>query len=97
MIDSPSSIVLSGSNRYGVGSTSMGRCRCSWQIRAWAQIRASVSKMTFLSISTTLPFSLQWVLSSLGPLNILIPSNRGLEIVWALNHLVLRGIESLSN
>jgi hypothetical protein len=41
--------------------------------------------------------SLLWVLGSLGPLNTLIPSNRGLEVVGVLNHLMLRGRESLSS
>jgi hypothetical protein len=41
--------------------------------------------------------SLLWVLGSLGPLNTLIPSSRGLEIVGALNHLMLWGRESLSS
>jgi hypothetical protein len=41
--------------------------------------------------------SLLWVLGSLGPLNTLIPSSRGLEVVGALNHLTLWGRESLSN
>jgi hypothetical protein len=96
MVDSHSSIVLPGSNRYGVGSTSRGRCRCSWLIRAWAWIRALVSKMIFLSVGIRLPFSLQWVLSSLGSLNILISSSRGLDIVGVLNNLTLQDRESLS-
>jgi hypothetical protein len=41
--------------------------------------------------------SFLWVLGSLGPLNTLIPSSRGLEIVGALNHLMLWGRESLSS
>jgi hypothetical protein len=36
-------------------------------------------------------------LEQLGPLNILFFSNRGLEIVGALNHLTLWGRESLSS
>jgi hypothetical protein len=97
MVDSPSGTVLPGSNRYEVSSMSRGRCRCSWLIRARALIRTSVSKMTFLSTSIALPFSLEWVLSSLGSLNILISSSRGLEIVGTLNHLMLRSRESLSS
>jgi hypothetical protein len=89
MVDSPSSIVLPGSNRNSVGSTRRGRCRCSWQNRAWAWIRTSVSKMAFLYTGIALPFILRWVLSNMGPLKILISSNRGLEIVGALNHLML--------
>jgi hypothetical protein len=41
--------------------------------------------------------SLLRVLGSLGSLNTLIPSNRILEVVRALNHLKLRGRESLSS
>jgi hypothetical protein len=37
------------------------------------------------------------VLGSLGSLNILIPSNRGLEVARVLNHLTLWGRESLSS
>jgi hypothetical protein len=36
-------------------------------------------------------------LGSLGPLNTLIPSSRSLEVVGALNHLMLWGKESLSS
>jgi hypothetical protein len=41
--------------------------------------------------------SLLRVLGSFGPLNTLIPSSMGLEVVGALNHLTLQGRESLSN
>jgi hypothetical protein len=41
--------------------------------------------------------SLLQVLGSLGPLNTLIPSTRSLEIIGALNHLMLWGRESLSS
>jgi hypothetical protein len=41
--------------------------------------------------------NLLWVLGSLGPLNTLISSSMSLEIVGALNHLTLRGRESLSS
>jgi hypothetical protein len=40
---------------------------------------------------------LYWVLSSLGPLNILTSFNRSLEIVGALNDLMLQSRESLSS
>jgi hypothetical protein len=90
MVDSPMSIVLPSSNRNKVGSTGRGRCSCSGMIRARAWIGAPIGKMTFLSTSIELPFSLHWVSRSLGPLNILISSNKGLEIVWALNLLTLR-------
>jgi hypothetical protein len=97
MVDSPSCIVLPGSNRNRVGSTGRGRCSCSGLIRGRAWIRASIGKMTFLSISIALSFSLHWIMGSLGPLNNLISSSRGLEIVGALNHLTLWGRESLTS
>jgi hypothetical protein len=56
-----------------------------------------VGKMTFLATGITLPFRPHWVLSGLGPLIILISNSRDLEIVGALNHLMLRGRESLSS
>jgi hypothetical protein len=52
-------------------------------------IEALVGIVTSLSTSIALPFSRCWVLSSLGPLNILIFSSRSLEIIGALNHLAL--------
>jgi hypothetical protein len=61
------------------------------------RVGALVGIVTFLSTSIALSISMRWVLSSLGPLNILISHSRGLEIVWALNHLALRGRESLPN
>jgi hypothetical protein len=97
MVDSLSSIVLPSSNRNKVDSTDRGRCSCSGLIRTQARIRILISKITLFSIGISLPFSLQWVLSSLGPLNILISSSRGLEIVGALNHLTLWGREYLSS
>jgi hypothetical protein len=97
MVDSSSSIVLLGSNRNIGGYMGRGRCRCRWLKRASAWIRASVSKMTFLSIGIALPFSMHWVLGSLGPLNTLISSGRSLEIIGALNHLALWGRKSLSS
>jgi hypothetical protein len=51
----------------------------------------------FFSRSITLPFSLYWVLSYLGLLDILTSSSRGLEIVRVPNHLTLQGKESLSS
>jgi hypothetical protein len=74
-----------------------GSCRCTRLIRTRARIGASVSKMTFLSIGIALSFSLRWALSSLGPLNILISSSRGLETIEVMNHLTLQGRESLSS
>jgi hypothetical protein len=53
-----------------------------------------------MSLFTTViapTISLLWVLGSLGSLNTLIPSSRSLEVVGVLNHLTLRGGESLSS
>jgi hypothetical protein len=97
MVDLPMNIVLLGSNRNRIGTMGRGRCSCSSLISMDAQIGASVSKMALLLISKTPPFSLQHVSSSLDPLNTLIPSSRGLEIVGALNHLMLQGRKSLSS
>jgi hypothetical protein len=97
MVDSPMSIVLLGSNRNRVGSMGRGRCSCRSLIGMWARIGASIGKMTFLSTCIALPFSLHWVLSSRGPRNILTFNSRSLEIVGALNYLMLRSRESLSS
>jgi hypothetical protein len=56
-----------------------------------------VGKVSLLAIGISLLFRLHQVLSSLGPLNILIPSSRSLEIVGVLNHLTMWGRESLSS
>jgi hypothetical protein len=95
MVDSPTSIVLLGSNRNRVGSTSGGRCSSSSLIGTGVWIGASVGVMTLVSIVVASTISLQRVLGSLGPLNTLILSNRSLEIVGALNHLILWGGKSL--
>jgi hypothetical protein len=58
MVDSPLSIVLPDCNRNRVGSMGTGRCSCSWLVRVRLWIKASISKMTFLSIGIALPFSL---------------------------------------
>jgi hypothetical protein len=73
------------------------RCRCCCLRRAGARIGAPVGIVTFFSTSIALPFSRRWVLSSLGPLNILTFSSKSLKIVGALNHLALRGREPLSS
>jgi hypothetical protein len=91
MVDSPTSIVLLGSNRNRVGSTSWGRCSSSSLISMGERIGASVGVMSFFSTVVAPTISLQQVLGSLGPLNTLIPSSRSLEIVGALNHLTLWG------
>jgi hypothetical protein len=95
MIDSPTGIVLLGSNRNIVGSTGRNRCSCNCRVDVWVRVEASVSEMTLLSTSKTPPFSLQQVRSNLDSLSILIPSSRGLGLLGTLNHLMLWGRESL--
>jgi hypothetical protein len=53
--------------------------------------------MSLFIIAIAPTISLLQVLGSLGPLNTLIPSSSGLEVVGALNHLTLRGRESMSS
>jgi hypothetical protein len=77
--------------------TSRGSCSCSGLISMSALIGASVSVMSLFTTVVAPMISLQWVLGSLGPLITLIPSSRSLEIIGALNHLTLRGRESLSS
>jgi hypothetical protein len=89
MVDSPTSIVLLGSNRNRVGSIGRGRCSSSSLIGTGARIGASIGIMSLLSTVVAPTFSLQLVLGSLGPLNTLIPNHRSLEIVRTLNHLTL--------
>jgi hypothetical protein len=36
MVDSPTSVVLLGSNRNRVGSMCWDRCSCNWWVDAWA-------------------------------------------------------------
>jgi hypothetical protein len=95
MVDSPTSIILLGSNRKRVGSTS--GCKCSSLIGIGARVGASVGVMSLVSTVVAPMIRLQWVLGSLGHLNTLITSSRSLEIVGALNRLTLWGRESLSN
>jgi hypothetical protein len=97
MIDSSSSVVLVGGNRNRVGSTGRGGCSCNWLISARAWVGASVSKMSFLCTCVAPLVNLRQVLGSLGPLNTLISSSRGLEVVGVLNHLTLWGRKSLSS
>jgi hypothetical protein len=87
MVDSPMSIVLLGSDRNSIGSVGRGRCKLLKRVNA--RIGALVGKMTSLTTGITLLFSQRWILSSPGPLNILISSSRDLEIAGALNHLTL--------
>jgi hypothetical protein len=97
MIDSSTGVVLLGSNRNRVGSMGRGRCSYSRLIGMRERIGASVGKMSLFSTIVAPMISLLWFLGSLGPLNTLVPSRRSLEVVGALNHLTLRGRESLSN
>jgi hypothetical protein len=62
---------------------------------AW--IVASIGIMSLFTTAIAPTVSLLQVLGSLGSLNTLIPSNRSLEVVGALNHMMLRGRESLSS
>jgi hypothetical protein len=97
MIDSPTGVVLLGSNRNRVGSTGRGRCSYSRLIDTSAQIGASVGIRSMFTRAIVPTVSLLWVMGSLASLNTLIPSNRSLEVVGALSHLTLRGRESLSS
>jgi hypothetical protein len=97
MIDSPTGVVLLGSNRNRVDSTGRGRCSYSRLIDMSAQIGASIDVMSLFTTVIALTVSLLRVLGSLGSLNPLIPSNRSLEVVGVLNHLTLWGKESLSS
>jgi hypothetical protein len=97
MIDSTMGVVLLGSNRNRVGSTSRGRCSYGRLIGTSAQVGASVGVMSLFTTTIAPMINLLRVLGSLGHLNTLIPSSRSLEIVGALNHLTLRGRESLSS
>jgi hypothetical protein len=90
-------MVLLGSNRNRVGSTGRGRCSYSRLIDTSAWIGALIGVMSLFTTVIAPTISLLRVLGSLGPLNTLIPSSRGLEIVGALNHLMLWGRESLSS
>jgi hypothetical protein len=97
MIDSPMGVVLLGSNRNRVGSTGRGRCSYSRLIDTSAQIGASIDVMSLFTIVIAPTISLLRVLGSLGSLNTLIPSSNSLKVIRALNHLTLRGRESLSS
>jgi hypothetical protein len=100
MIDPSSSVVPPDNNRNGVDSMSKGGCSCRWLISARARVGASISKITFLSTGIALPFGLRWVLSSLGPLNILISSSRGLNMLVSCEfprHLENRRKTRISN
>jgi hypothetical protein len=97
MIDSPMGVVLLSSNRKIIGSTGRGRCSYSRLIDTSARIGASIGVMSLFTIAIAHMVCLLRVLGSLGSLNTLIPSSRSLEVVRALNHLMLWGRESLSS
>jgi hypothetical protein len=61
-----------------------------------ARIGASIGVMSLFTTAIAPTVSLLRVLGSLDSLNTLIPSSRSLEVVRALNHLMLQGRESLS-
>jgi hypothetical protein len=90
MTDSPTGVVLLGSNKNRVDSTGRGRCSYSRLIDMSAWIGTSIGVMSLFTTAIAPTASLLRVLSSLGSLNTLIPSNRILEVVGALNHLTLR-------
>jgi hypothetical protein len=81
MIDSPTGVVLLGSNRNGVGSTGRDRYSYSRLTDMSAQIGASIGVMSLFTTAIAPTVSLLRVLGSLGPLNTLIPSSRSPEVV----------------
>jgi hypothetical protein len=97
MFDSPTGVVLLGSNRNRVGSMGRGRCSYSGLIGMSAPIGASVGVISLFTTVVAPTISLLRVFDSFGSLNTLIPSSRSLEIIGVLNHLTLRGRESLTS
>jgi hypothetical protein len=91
MINSPMGIVLLGSNRNKVDSTGRGRCSYSWLIDTSVRIGASIGVMSLFTTVIAPTISLLRVLGSLDSLNTLIPSSRSLEVIGALNQLMLQG------
>jgi hypothetical protein len=91
MINSPMGIVLLGSNRNRVDSTGRGRCSYSWLIDTSVRIGASIGVMSLFTTVIAPTISLLRVLGSLDSLNTLIPSSRSLEVIGALNQLMLQG------
>jgi hypothetical protein len=89
MINSPMGIVLLGSNRNRVDSTGRGRCSYSWLIDTSVRIGASIGVMSLFTTVIAPTISLLRVLGSLDSLNTLIPSSRSLEVIGALNQLML--------
>jgi hypothetical protein len=97
MIDSPTGVVLLGNNRNRIGSTGRGRCSYSRLTDTSAWIGASIGIMSLFTTVIAPTISLLQVLGSLGSMNTLIPDSGSLEVVGPLNHLTLRGRESLSS
>jgi hypothetical protein len=97
MIDTPTGIVLLGSNRNRVGSMGRGRCSYSRLIDMSVWIGASIGVMSLFTTVIAPTVSLLRVLGSLGSLKTLIPSSMSLEVLGVLNHLTLWGRESLSS
>jgi hypothetical protein len=97
MIDSPTGVVLLGNNRNRIGSTGRGRCSNSRLTDTSAWIGASIGVMSLFTTVIAPTISLLQVLGSLGSMNTLIPGSGSLEVVGPLNHLTLRGRESLSS
>jgi hypothetical protein len=97
MIDSPTGVVLLGSDKNRVGSTGRGRCSYSRLTGMGKWIGALIGVMSMFTTAIAPTVSLLWVLGSLGSLNTLIPSSRSLKVVGSLNHLMLWGRESLSS
>jgi hypothetical protein len=87
MIDSPTGVVLLGSNRNRVGSTGRGRYRYSRLIDMSAQIGASIGVMSLFTTVIAPTIRLLRVLGSLGSLNTLIPSSRSLKVVGGTESL----------
>jgi hypothetical protein len=97
MIDSPTGIVLFGRNRNRIGSTGRGRCSYSRLIDTSAWIGASIGIMSLFTAVIAPTVSLLRLLGSLGSLNTLISSSRSLEIIGALNHLMLWGRDFMAS
>jgi hypothetical protein len=75
MIDSPTGVVLLGSNRNRVGSTGRGMCSYSRLIDMSARIGASIGIISLFTTVIAPTIRLLRVLCSLGSLNTLIRSN----------------------
>jgi hypothetical protein len=81
MIDSPTGVVLLGSDRNRVGSTGRSRCSYSRLTDTSARIGALIGVMSLFTIAIAHTVSLLWVLGSLGSLNTLIPNSRSLVVI----------------